>query len=66
MGLTNINYENFQGAIKRFGYIGDLNVDQMKQISKQINLEINEVINNEDSVFKIYYGCHDFTYDEKC
>lgn len=30
LGLTNINYENFQGAIKRFGYIGDLNVDQMK------------------------------------
>ena len=65
LGINKLNYEFFQGAIKRFGYLSDLNEDQMKEISKQINLEMDEIKNNELSVFKIYYKHNNFTYDEE-
>jgi hypothetical protein len=41
--LQDVDFETFQGAIKRFGYRIDLNDEHMKSISREIKLNVEEM-----------------------
>lgn len=60
LGLNKINFEQFRAAIKRFGYQSDLNDQHMHSISKQINININELDNFEKSIACTYYKDPEF------
>jgi hypothetical protein len=41
--LDEVDFETFQGAVKRFGYRTNLNVEHIKSISKEIKLNPAEL-----------------------
>ena len=53
--LNTVDFETFQGAVKRFGYKIDLNDEHMKNISKEIKLDVNEMNSSPQSHFAIVY-----------
>ena len=56
LGLHKVNYEQFQGAIKRFGYRVDLNEQHLRAISKEIRLDQAEMFNHEASIYRVFYS----------
>jgi len=55
LNLYSVDYETFQGAIKRFGYKIDLNDEHMKSISKEIKLNFEEMQRDRSSPFAVVY-----------
>ena len=53
--LDEVDFETFQGAIKRFGYRIDLNDEHMKSISREIKLNVTDMNENKNSPFAIAY-----------
>ena len=49
--LQDVDFETFQGAIKRFGYRIDLNDEHMRSISREIRLNFAELNENKNSPF---------------
>ena len=49
--MNEVDYETFQGAIKRFGYRIDLNDEHMKSIAREIKLSISEMNENKNSIY---------------
>ena len=64
--LHKVPYEIFRGAIKRFGYCGDLTDKHWKQISAEILCNYEEMITKkEKSPFWIVYQDPEFKSKEK-
>ena len=63
--LHKVPYVVFRGAIKRFGYCGDLTEKHMKQISEEILCNYDEMINQDKSPFAIVYQDPAFKSKEK-
>ena len=55
LNLHNVDFETFQGAIKRFGYKIDLNDEHMKKIAPEIRLNVQEMQQMPSSVFQVVY-----------
>ena len=53
--LQRVPYEIFRGAIKRYGYCGDLSEKHMKEIGPEILLDYTEMMDNEKSPFAVVY-----------
>jgi hypothetical protein len=53
--LNEVNFLTFQGAIKRFGYRGDLNLEHMKSISREIKLNIESMQSISNSPAAVVY-----------
>lgn len=53
--LNEVNFLTFQGAIKRFGYRTDLNDEHMKNISKEIRLDVVAMNSAANSPFAVVY-----------
>lgn len=63
--LCDVDFETFQGAIKRFGYRIDLNDEHMKSISREIKLNLDEMNNNKGSAYHVVYKDEKFFFTEK-
>ena len=53
--LNEVDFESFQGAIKRFGYRTNLNDEHMKSISREIKLNTTEMNEAKSSPYSIVY-----------
>lgn len=53
--LNEVDFETFQGAIKRFGYRIDLNDEHMRSISREIKLNATEMNESKSSPYNIVY-----------
>lgn len=62
--MSKVNYEQFQGAIKRFGYKVNLSDEHLKAVSKQMNLDLNFMFNDPNSIQATYYSNPDFTFKD--
>jgi len=51
LNLYQVDFETFQGAIKRFGYKVDLNDEHMKEISKEIKCDFKAMAEDRSSPF---------------
>ena len=65
MGLHDVDYFTFQGAIKRFGYRDNLNDEQMKAIRKEINLNYEDMMEQNHSPHAVVYKDENFFFIEK-
>src|SRR5947208_626038 len=63
--LHRVDFETFQGAIKRFGYRVDLNDEHMKSISREIRLNVIEMNEQKNSPFYVVYKDEKFFFKEK-
>ena len=63
--LQKVPYEIFRGAIKRFGYCGDLTEKHMQQISEEILCDYDKMINQDKSPFSIVYQDPEFKSKDK-
>ena len=54
MGLAGISFEVFEGAIKRYGWVGKMTDDGMKEVSSTINLNLSDFEDNTTFVAKLY------------
>ena len=61
--LQNVEFRSFQAAIKRFGYRIDMNVEHMRAISSEINLDVEKMINDPKSAYAIVYQDDKFVYE---
>jgi hypothetical protein len=53
--LHNVDFESYQGAIKRFGYKIDLNSEHMKKIAPEIRLNVQDMETAPQSCFNVVY-----------
>lgn len=53
--MNQVDFEIFQGSVKRFGYKIDLNDEHMKKISPDIKLSFEEMQANPNSVYAQVY-----------
>lgn len=53
--LNEVDFETFQGAIKRFGYRTNLNDEHMKSISREIRLNPTEMNETKSSPYCLVY-----------
>jgi hypothetical protein len=65
INLHDVDFETFQGAIKRFGYRIDLNDEHMKSISREIKLNAIEMNDIKSSPFAIVYKDEKFFFQGK-
>ncbi len=63
--MNEVDFETFQGAIKRFGYRIDLNDEHMKSIAREIKLNITEMNEQKGSPFAVVYKDESFFFKEK-
>lgn len=63
--LREVEYPNFQGAVKRFGYRIDLNDEHMKAIARDIKVDIQEMQEVKNSPYAIVYKDEQFFFKEK-
>jgi len=49
LGLSEINFKDYQFAIKKFGYRIDLNREHMRAISAEIKLNYDELTDRESA-----------------
>ena len=62
IGLHNVQFITFQGAIKRFGYRRDISEAHMKAISSEINLKFEKMAFDTNSPWHIVYRDTEFAY----
>lgn len=65
MRLREVEYGDFLGAVKRFGYRINLNSEHIKSISKEIRLNVDEMENNKTSPYSIVYKDEQYFFKEK-
>ena len=53
--LYKVDFEIFQGAIKRFGYKVDLNDNHMLAIASDLKIDLHEMKNIPTSPFAVVY-----------
>ena len=58
--LHRVSYDIFRGAIKRYGYCGDLTEKHMKSISEEILCDYDQMVTQEKSPFSIVYQDPEF------
>ena len=54
LGLSEINFKDFQFAIKKFGYRIDLNREHMRAIAAEIKLNFDELTDRESAQGAVY------------
>ena len=64
LGLSKVNYEQFQGAVKRFGYKVNLSDEHLKAVSKQMNLDLEAMFNDPNSIQSTYYANSEYTFKD--
>lgn len=63
--LNEVDFETFQGAVKRFGYRIDLNDEHIKSISREIKLNVAEMNEQKGSPYAVVYLDEAFFFKEK-
>ena len=64
LNLEKIPYAKFVSVVKRFGYRGDLNEQQLKVISQEIGVDFAELLHNDRSIYSVYYFDQKLTYKD--
>lgn len=54
MRLQNVRFDVFEGAIKRYGYVGRVRDDSLKEISNEINIDANKLAENDSYLSRTY------------
>ena len=62
--LHNVEFRDYQAAIKRFGYRVNMTEDHMKQIAPELNLNIEQMKENKESPWAVAYLDRDFSFLE--
>ncbi len=53
--LNEVIYERFRGAVKRYGFAGDLTERHMIEISNEIKCDTKAMVNDDTSPFSVVY-----------
>ena len=65
LGLHNVEFDAYQGAVKRFGYKIDLNDEHMRKIAPEIRLNFQEMQTVPASVHAVVYKDEKMFFDSK-
>ena len=65
IGLNTVIYEQFRGAIKRYGFAGDLTEKHMQEVGPEFNLVSSDMTNDAMSAFHIVYLDNEFMTEAK-
>jgi hypothetical protein len=52
--LSGVRFDVYEGAIKRYGYVGRIRDESLKEISSDINLDANKLADNASYVSRTY------------
>ena len=63
LGFQSVFFERFYGALKRFGFSGDLNDRQLEKIAPDINLKYMKMVNETSSAAHITFFDSEFFTD---
>ena len=53
--LQGIEFRSYQAAIKRFGYRINMNIEHLRAIAPEINLDVDKMLGDPKSAYAIVY-----------